>query len=130
MASDLEVLLDMGFEKARAELAVKKSGGLQGALAWLEETQDKPLEELQAAAAEEEGEEGGPSVAALEGDDVLAKSLVCNECGKQFRTHALATFHAEKTLVSTLLTPACNRLLTFISASTQTSPSPLMRSRL
>lgn len=27
MAGDLEVLVDMGFEKERAELAVKKSGG-------------------------------------------------------------------------------------------------------
>lgn len=27
MASDLDTLLDMGFEKARAEIAVKKSGG-------------------------------------------------------------------------------------------------------
>lgn len=27
MATDLEQLLDMGFEKARAEIAVKKSGG-------------------------------------------------------------------------------------------------------
>lgn len=27
MASDLEQLLDMGFDKARAEIAVKKSGG-------------------------------------------------------------------------------------------------------
>jgi hypothetical protein len=27
--SDLEVLLDMGFDKARAELAVKKTGGCQ-----------------------------------------------------------------------------------------------------
>jgi hypothetical protein len=27
MASDLDTLLDMGFDKARAELAVKKTGG-------------------------------------------------------------------------------------------------------
>lgn len=27
MASDLETLLEMGFDKARAELAVKQSGG-------------------------------------------------------------------------------------------------------
>jgi hypothetical protein len=27
--SDLALLLDMGFEKARAELAVKKSGGCE-----------------------------------------------------------------------------------------------------
>jgi hypothetical protein len=26
-----------------------------------------------------------------------AKSLVCNECGKRFRNHDLATFHATKT---------------------------------
>lgn len=31
--SDLEVLLDMGFERARAELAVKKTGGCQSTLA-------------------------------------------------------------------------------------------------
>jgi hypothetical protein len=27
MASDLDVLIDMGFDKARAEMAVKKTGG-------------------------------------------------------------------------------------------------------
>jgi hypothetical protein len=27
MATDLETLLDMGFDKARAEIAIKKSGG-------------------------------------------------------------------------------------------------------
>jgi len=94
--TDLEVLIDMGFEKARAELAVKKSGGLQGALNWLEENQDKPLEELQAAGAstaEAQAEES--ATLGVEGE--TAKSLVCNECGKKFRNQALATFHAEKT---------------------------------
>ncbi|KAK3680621.1 ubiquitin-related domain-containing protein [Podospora appendiculata] len=95
--SDLEVLIDMGFERPRAELAVKKSGGLQGALNWLEENQDKPLEELQAAAAAaaEDEEEGGPSIATLEGAD--AKSLLCKECGKRFRNKELASYHASKT---------------------------------
>ncbi|KAK0619256.1 ubiquitin-related domain-containing protein [Immersiella caudata] len=94
--SDLEVLLDMGFDKARAELAVKKTGGLQGALNWLEETQDKPLEELQAAGASTaESQAEGSDSAALE--DVNAKSLVCNECGKKFRNHDAASFHASKT---------------------------------
>lgn len=92
MASDLETLLEMGFDKARAELAVKRSGGLQGALEWLEKNQDTPLDELQAddsadaAAAEIKGLEEGQ----------LAKSLVCDECGKQFRTTAMAEFHASK----------------------------------
>ncbi|KAL2134099.1 hypothetical protein VTI74DRAFT_986 [Chaetomium olivicolor] len=94
--SDLDLLLEMGFEQARAELAVKKTGGLQQALNWLEENQDKPLEELQAAqAAAPTGgsEEGAASVAA--GD--AAKSLVCKECGKKFRNQDQASFHAAKT---------------------------------
>lgn len=36
MPSDLEQLLDMGFEKDRAELAVKKSGGCTFILTLLE----------------------------------------------------------------------------------------------
>ncbi|CAK7219125.1 hypothetical protein SBRCBS47491_003740 [Sporothrix bragantina] len=105
--SDLEVLLEMGFDKERAELAVKRSGGLQGALTWLEETQDTPLEELKAsssAAAAKDGPDGemddddgatAAAISALEsGQD--AKSLVCNECGKKFRSQATAEFHASK----------------------------------
>ncbi|KAJ4409214.1 hypothetical protein N0V85_004116 [Neurospora sp. IMI 360204] len=94
--TDLEVLIDMGFERARAELAVKKSGGLQGALNWLEENQDKSLEELQAGAAstakadDDEEDDGSPIP---EG----AKSLVCNDCGKKFKNGDLAAFHASKT---------------------------------
>lgn len=113
--TDLEVLLEMGFEKARAELAVKKTGGcrpppfspllctngqtVQGALNWLEENQDKSLEDLTAAApaaADDDDNEGGPSITpAAEGES--AKSLVCNECGKKFRNNELASFHASKT---------------------------------
>lgn len=117
MATDLEQLLDMGFEKARAELAVKKSGGcrycnvrlpdlvtvntfipVQGALQWLEDNQDKPLDELQAEAAakaDDGEEEEKAEIAALEAGQ--ANSLVCNECGKKFRNKDLASFHASKT---------------------------------
>lgn len=109
--SDLEVLLDMGFEKERAELAVKRSGGLQGALTWLEETQDTPLEELKAssaAAATKDGPDGemdddegatAAAISALESGQE-AKSLVCNECGKKFRSQATAEFHASKSYVA------------------------------
>ncbi len=72
---------------------------MQGALTWLEETQDKPLDELKASvskAADDDEEEGGPSVASLEGDET-AQSLVCNECGKKFRSNDAASFHASKT---------------------------------
>ncbi|KAL7926042.1 ubiquitin-related domain-containing protein [Trichoderma austrokoningii] len=98
MASDLDTLIDMGFERARAELAVKKSGGLQGALQWLEDNQDKSLEEIQAAAADddEEEDETKAKIAELESGQP-AKSLICNECGKRFRNHDLASYHATKT---------------------------------
>ncbi|KAK4670588.1 uncharacterized protein QC763_213110 [Podospora pseudopauciseta] len=95
--ADLDVLLSMGFEQARAEIAAKKTGNLQQALDWLEANQDKSLEELQAqnqASAEDEDEDTtGANIPSGE----TAKSLVCNECGKKFRNHDQATFHATKT---------------------------------
>ncbi|ATY65862.1 UBX domain [Cordyceps militaris] len=102
MPSDLDQLLDMGFDKTRAEFAVKKSGGLQGALQWLEDNQDKSIEEIQAEAAtkaadDAEDDDTKAQIAALESG--TAKSLVCNECGKKFRTPDLASFHASKTQV-------------------------------
>jgi predicted transcriptional regulator len=113
MAGDLEVLIDMGFEKARADMAVKKTGGckslspayillqsqhkttVQGALQWLEDNQDKPLDEI---AGEENNDETNPSIepAPLKEGEV-ARSMVCNECGKKFRSMAQAEFHASKT---------------------------------
>ncbi|KAL4878570.1 hypothetical protein BJY04DRAFT_221069 [Aspergillus karnatakaensis] len=90
--SDLDQLIDMGFDRERAELAVKRSGGLQGALEWLEQNQDKSLDEIKSAVPAEEEEEGP---ALQPGEE--ARSLVCNECGKKFRSHAQAEFHASKT---------------------------------
>ncbi|KAL2812811.1 hypothetical protein BJX63DRAFT_432318 [Aspergillus granulosus] len=89
--SDLDQLIEMGFDKERAEIAVKMSGGLQGALEWLEENQDKSIEEIKQAGAGE-GEEGP---ALKPGEE--ARSLICNECGKKFRSQAQAEFHASKT---------------------------------
>ncbi|KAL7622968.1 hypothetical protein AAE478_006647 [Parahypoxylon ruwenzoriense] len=87
--SVLDQLLEMGFDKSRAELAVKKSDGLPDAMDWLEKTQDTPLEELL------EEEESGTNVAKVE-DGTVAMSLVCNECGKKFRSQGEAEFHANK----------------------------------
>lgn len=91
--SDLDQLIEMGFDKERAELAVKKSGGLQGALEWLEQNQDKSLEEIKAASAGADDDEEGPAL--QPGEE--ARSLLCNECGKKFRSQAQAEFHASKT---------------------------------
>ncbi|KAM0239967.1 hypothetical protein ACHAPO_002942 [Fusarium lateritium] len=99
MPSDLDTLLDMGFDKERSEIAVKKTGGLQGALQWLEDNQDKPIDEIKAAAAakEEDDEDDDTEAKIKEIETGKAASLVCNECGKKFRNHDLATYHATKT---------------------------------
>ncbi|KAL3481599.1 hypothetical protein BJX99DRAFT_149593 [Aspergillus californicus] len=89
--SDLDQLIEMGFDKERAELATKKSGGLQGALEWLEQNQDKSIEEIKTGAGDED--EDGPPL--QPGEE--ARSLVCNECGRKFRSQAQAEFHASKT---------------------------------
>ncbi|KAH0543861.1 hypothetical protein FGG08_001900 [Glutinoglossum americanum] len=96
--SDLSVLLDMGFEKERAEIAVKKSGGLQGALEWLEANQDKSIDEIKAPAPDAEKDETDPTIEpeALKPGEV-ANSLMCNDCGRRFRSTAQAEFHASKT---------------------------------
>ncbi|GKT60109.1 DNA-binding protein [Colletotrichum tofieldiae] len=102
--SDLDQLLDMGFEKARAELAVKKTGNLNGALEWLEANQDKPLDELTAAAstaAKDDDDDAGEvqaNIDALE-SGATAKSLVCNECA--LRDRSLIYFVHYKTHVLT-----------------------------
>lgn len=115
MPSDLDQLLDMGFEKTRVEIAVKKSGGrasyllpshslmltraiVQGALTWLEKNQDKSIEDIQADQADEaEDDEEATKAKIAELESGQAKSMVCNECGKKFRSVTDAEFHATKT---------------------------------
>ncbi|KMU87215.1 hypothetical protein CIHG_04659 [Coccidioides immitis H538.4] len=58
MPSDLEQLVEMGFDPERAKIAVSKTGGLQGALEWLEVNQDKSLDEIQSATTQTNDEEG------------------------------------------------------------------------
>jgi len=100
MSSDLDSLIDMGFDRERAELAVKQTGGLQGAIDWLATNQEKSVEELksstpQAIVENDEPEDGAPANPLAGSEE--ARSLVCNECGKRFRSHAQAEFHASKT---------------------------------
>lgn len=130
MPSDLEQLVEMGFDAERAQLAVSKTGGcrgshfllsepvtfspihllhlsnliqriylVQGALEWLEANQDKSLDEIKASAPASAtlqlGEDPDEPPALKPGEE--ARSLVCNECGKRFRSQAQAEFHASKT---------------------------------
>lgn len=96
VASDLNMLIEMGFDPERAELATKKTGSLQDAIDWLDKNADKSLDEIKGGsgnAAEEEEEEEPPALQAGE----QARSLVCDDCGKKFRSQAQAEWHAEKT---------------------------------
>ncbi|KAJ8059833.1 hypothetical protein OCU04_011463 [Sclerotinia nivalis] len=98
--SDLQQLIDMGFDQERAQIAVKKTGGLNGALQWLEDNENKTIEEIQAAeaAAAPESDETNPNVEPAplkEGEE--AKSMVCTDCGKKFRSMLQVQAHAERT---------------------------------
>lgn len=93
--SDLNTLIEMGFDPEYAKLAAAKTGSLQDAIDWLDQNSSKPLDELKGetstAAADDEG------MPAVKPGEELAKSLVCEDCGKKFRTHAQAEWHASKT---------------------------------
>ena len=88
MSTDLSNLVDMGFDKEKAELALKKSGNLTAAIDWLDKNADKSIEDLKADA----GDDNNPALEAGE----QARSMVCNDCGKKFRGMSQAQFHAEK----------------------------------
>ena len=74
---------------------------VQGALEWLEQTQDKSLEEITATTSSSIMGVGGDDDPNAEPpslkDGEVAHSLVCNDCGKKFRSEAQAQFHASKT---------------------------------
>jgi predicted transcriptional regulator len=91
MPTDLEQLIEMGFNKDYAELAVKQSGGLQGAIDWLDKNQDRPLDEIN---AEQQGSAEEAEPAMKPGEE--PKSLVCDDCGKKFKSVTSAEFHASK----------------------------------
>ncbi|KAK5138290.1 hypothetical protein LTR08_003351 [Meristemomyces frigidus] len=90
MASDLDQLIDMGFDREKSDLALKKSGNLTGAIDWLEENADKSIEDL----LEESAAAAGDAADAASG--AQAMSMVCNDCGRKLRNMAAAQFHAEK----------------------------------
>lgn len=91
--SNLDQLLAMGFDSEKAQMAISKSGGLQGAIDWLEANQDMSIEEIKAAEAASAGLDKWPE----NQDSQQPHSLICNECGKKFRTQEQAEFHASKT---------------------------------
>lgn len=89
MAGDLDSLVDMGFDREKAQIALKKGGNLTGAIDWFDKNGDKSLAELKEEAGDEDE---APQLQAGE----TAQSMICNECQKKFRSMAQAQFHAEK----------------------------------
>ena len=90
MASDLDQLLDMGFDREKSQMALTKGGNLPSAIDWLDKNSEKSIDELKE-------EEQSSTEAGMPEADAQAKSMVCNDCGKKFRGMAQAQFHAEKT---------------------------------
>ena len=103
----MDQLVDMGFEKERAQLALKNTGGrkseasvhcldkltptsVSAAIDWLDTNAEKSTADL---IEESKTEPAVQTTSAVEN----ARSLVCNECGKKFRDQAAAEFHASKT---------------------------------
>jgi len=72
---------------------------VQGALQWLEDNQDKTIEQIQAASkpSEDDDETNASIEPAPLKDGEVARSMKCNECGKKFRSMAQVEFHASKT---------------------------------
>jgi UBX domain-containing protein 1/4 len=71
---------------------------VQDALQWLEDNQDKSIDDILAASAADAETDPSIEPAALKEGEV-AKSLQCDECGKKFRSVAQAEFHGSKTCV-------------------------------
>ncbi|XP_059613828.1 UBX domain-containing protein 1 [Phlebotomus argentipes] len=113
--SDVQVLLDMGFTRERIDraLAVTNNKGVEPAMEWLlaHADDDLPSEvvtspptgaveitesvpessQTNEAKPKEEGE-----TAAASNDDAVAKSIKCDECGRQFRSSVEVEYHAVK----------------------------------
>lgn len=85
------------------------SHAVQGALQWLEDNQDKSLEAIVAAVEASKDDEDDDAdtkaqISELETGE-KPKSLICNDCGKRFRNHDLASYHATKTYVKCIALP-------------------------
>lgn len=68
---------------------------MTAAVGWLEEVEEKSLDEIKAADAKAEVDPKTLPADLKPGEE--AKSLVCGDCGRKLRSHAQAEFHATKT---------------------------------
>ncbi|XP_053675263.1 UBX domain-containing protein 1 [Anopheles nili] len=103
--SDIQMLMDMGFPKEKAEraLEVTNNKGVEQAMEWLLAHADEPLPPATSAGgdssgtATESGENTEAAAASSDAQPAVAKSLKCEECGKLFKSQDEVEFHAAKT---------------------------------
>ncbi|VDN99445.1 unnamed protein product [Rodentolepis nana] len=82
MEAFVDMLIEMGYEKGYAEQAVKEtnSRSIEAALDWIAENPNEP----------------GPSQSIEGSSNLVARSYVCEECGKKLRNDDEMQFHSAK----------------------------------
>uniref|UniRef100_A0A182LZJ0 UBX domain-containing protein n=1 Tax=Anopheles culicifacies TaxID=139723 RepID=A0A182LZJ0_9DIPT len=103
--SDIQMLIDMGFPKEKAEraLEVTNNKGVEQAMEWLLAHADEPLPPASAPVGDSssstaaETTEDTSAGGSTEEQPAVAKSLKCDECGKLFKSQEEVEFHAAKT---------------------------------
>ncbi|XP_045473867.1 UBX domain-containing protein 1 [Harmonia axyridis] len=107
MASIVDNLIEMGFTKEKAELAVSRCGSnnIETIMDWILSHEDE-LEGIsatssqnQSAPIQPESDTSNP-ITDTEGgeksEDLVVRSIKCNDCGKLFQTQDEVSFHAVK----------------------------------
>ncbi|KAK5152270.1 hypothetical protein LTS14_008647 [Recurvomyces mirabilis] len=65
MASDLDQLVDMGFDREKSEFAIKQGGNITGAIDWLDKNADKSIEDIKEEQAAAAGDAADPGATAM-----------------------------------------------------------------
>lgn len=97
-SQDIALLIDMGFNREKAEKALQMTGnkGVEQAMEWLLAHNDD-VEASPSTAAAASSNSNGAEEANAETAEAEAKSLKCNECNKLFKTQSEVEYHAAKT---------------------------------
>ncbi|XP_044271617.1 UBX domain-containing protein 1 [Tribolium madens] len=98
MSGTVDTLIEMGFSKARAELAVSKTGSedIQVAMDWLlsHEEELENINETPQATDDSASSQAPETQPSPEGQ--VVRSFKCDDCGKLFKSQDEVEFHATK----------------------------------
>ncbi|XP_018329577.1 UBX domain-containing protein 1 [Agrilus planipennis] len=102
MPDIVETLVEMGFSRERAELAVSKTkaADVESAMEWLlsheEEIKSNDTSDNQTSSSTAAVDTDNLQKTLPDADTVEAKSVKCDDCGKLFKTQEEIEFHAAK----------------------------------